>query len=171
MFKDESNLSIEKKKNQWDMLSLIPDSVIATLTHIQRSQLRRSREMASFHLEKILRNVVKKIDLFYADQTNRHYFFSAKKNNMGKSTHEVFSMEPKKTHLFLATFTSESEEERVNREIMRILNGDIDDFIEDNRNATCTKDKENENVTVAEPTEVSLKFFRILGSCLVLLYR
>ena len=54
---------------------------------------------------------------------------------------------------------------------MKILNGDIDDFIDDNRNATCTEDKENGTVTVAEPTEVSLKFFRILGFCLVLLYR
>ena len=50
---------------------MIPKSITKVLTKIQRSQLRRARQEASDHLEKILRNVVKTVDRYYADQLSR----------------------------------------------------------------------------------------------------
>lgn len=58
---------------------MIPESVIAALTNIQRSQLRRVREDASSHLESVLRNVVKIVEGFYADQLSREQSIPVKK--------------------------------------------------------------------------------------------
>jgi hypothetical protein len=58
---------------------MIPESVMAALTSIQRSQLRRVRDEASHHLDDILRNVVKTVERFYADQLTRQTLIPAKK--------------------------------------------------------------------------------------------
>lgn len=62
-----------------EQLTMIPESVLAALTNIQRSQLRRVREDASNHLESILRNVVNTVDGFYADQLTRDLLIPVKK--------------------------------------------------------------------------------------------
>lgn len=62
-----------------DQLTMIPESVLAALTNIQRNQLRRVREDASNHLERILRNVVRTVDVFYADQIAQKLLVPAKK--------------------------------------------------------------------------------------------
>ena len=64
---DDSNQTPKDTKLR-EQFSMIPESVLAALTNIQRSQLRRVRDEASNHLESILRNVVKTVDGFYADQ-------------------------------------------------------------------------------------------------------
>lgn len=62
-----------------EQLTMIPESVLAALTNIQRNQLRRVREDASNYLESILRDVVKIVDVYYADQTTKELLIPPKK--------------------------------------------------------------------------------------------
>ena len=73
----ESDVSEEPKLRE--QLTMIPESVLAALTNIQRNQLRRVREDASNYLEDILRNVVKTVDVYYADQLTKELFVPPKK--------------------------------------------------------------------------------------------
>ena len=62
-----------------DQFNMIPESVMAALTNIQRSQLVRAREDASHHLDNILRNVVTTVERFYTEQLARGPLIPAKR--------------------------------------------------------------------------------------------